>query len=421
MNPGNTEADKNRLIQTATDCFRNNNLPQAEAYCRYLLSNREYDPKIYVLLGEIARKLSLFEAAGNHFRDALALDNNNVDAIHGLKATKDITREQYPGCKPDEKTRFLLIKAWGFGFWADIDHVLGQCLVAELTNRIPVVYWGSNSLFRRKDTADAFTLYFEPVSEYSIDDLCNPDYSHFPPKWNSDNLGSENINKWLGPDSRMAGIYYLTRQEDVAVSDFHTYVKDIIPWIPANNPLYGQDPQVVYRYLFSKYLHVQSTLKQAIRRAWENNLKGKRALAVHIRGSDKIYEDKNLFATHKLYHNAIASLLEQEPDLHIFLLTDSSPILDEYTDTYGDNLIYTQCARSADDVGVHLKEKDDQYLLGTEVLTDVFLASACEYFLGTGSSNVSTTVLHTRDWAQGRCQLFGHNYLFGPHLYLHNR
>ncbi len=37
--------------------------------------------------------------------------------------------------------RFLLIKSWGCGFWSDVDHVMGQLLVAEITNRIPVIYW----------------------------------------------------------------------------------------------------------------------------------------------------------------------------------------------------------------------------------------------------------------------------------------
>jgi hypothetical protein len=44
------------------------------------------------------------------------------------------------GIYPDGHARYLLIKAWGFGFWADLDHVLGALLLADLTRRVPVVY-----------------------------------------------------------------------------------------------------------------------------------------------------------------------------------------------------------------------------------------------------------------------------------------
>ncbi len=69
------------------------------------------------------------------------------------------------------KDRFLLIKSWGCGFWSDVDHVMGQLLAAELTNRTPVIYWGPNSLYAKSFQSNAFDLYFEPVSEYTIQDL----------------------------------------------------------------------------------------------------------------------------------------------------------------------------------------------------------------------------------------------------------
>ena len=47
----------------------------------------------------------------------------------------------------NDKSKYLLIKAWGFGFFSDVNHIIGQLLIAELTGRIPIVYWGKNSLF----------------------------------------------------------------------------------------------------------------------------------------------------------------------------------------------------------------------------------------------------------------------------------
>lgn len=79
------------------------------------------------------------------------------------------------------KDRFLLIKSWGCGFWSDVDHVMGQLLAAELTNRIPIVYWGPNSLYAGSFQSNAFELYFEPVSNYSIHDIAWAGYTYYPP------------------------------------------------------------------------------------------------------------------------------------------------------------------------------------------------------------------------------------------------
>lgn len=42
---------------------------------------------------------------------------------------------------------FLLIKSWKCGFLLAMEHVTGQLLVAELTNRTPVTFWEGDSLY----------------------------------------------------------------------------------------------------------------------------------------------------------------------------------------------------------------------------------------------------------------------------------
>src|SRR5204863_5297276 len=79
--------------------------------------------------------------------------------------------------------RYLLIKGWGFGFWADMAHVLGSLLLAEITDRVPLVHWGSESLFSDKSERDAFTHYFEPVSAVPLRQLARmQNASFFPPR-----------------------------------------------------------------------------------------------------------------------------------------------------------------------------------------------------------------------------------------------
>src|SRR5438105_9423414 len=109
-----------------------------------------------------------------------------------------------------ERHRFLLIKAWGCGFWSDMNHVFGSLLLAEITGRTPVTHWGSNSLFRDETGSDAFRLYFEPVSSFDIEYLTAiRRATFFPAKWSRSTLRRENVAKWEGPDSRLSGRSFL--------------------------------------------------------------------------------------------------------------------------------------------------------------------------------------------------------------------
>ena len=56
---------------------------------------------------------------------------------------------------------YLLIKS--YGFWSDVEHVIGALLLAEMTGRTPVVHWGGNSYF----TDDERGTPWEPSSSRS--------------------------------------------------------------------------------------------------------------------------------------------------------------------------------------------------------------------------------------------------------------
>ena len=63
-------------------------------------------------------------------------------------------------------------------------------MIAELTGHIPVTFWGADSLYAADEplVKDAFTMYFLPVSNYSINDLINSNYTYYPFRWNSGNV-----------------------------------------------------------------------------------------------------------------------------------------------------------------------------------------------------------------------------------------
>mgnify|MGYP003344599247 CR=1 FL=1 len=373
-------------MQTAQTAFEKGNLQKADLACRLILSREPGHVDALNLIEQIRSRLDL-----------------DLDA----------------SCAPPGSGRYLLIKAWGFGFWSDLDHVLGCLLVAELTNRTPFVHWGSNSLFRDPDTDNAFTSFFQPVSQADWSAVCRAGLSYFPDKWHADNLRSEELAKWSGPGSRLTGMYLLGRSEDVVVSDFHTKINDLIPWIPRHSPLHGQPREAIYRYLVGKYLRLSPRLQQSIDALWAQHMAQHNWLAVHVRGTDKIHEMGNLKAVNEAYHDRIERILEVNPSLRIFLLTDSTHIVDQFRHRWGDRVFVLDCQRGQSSTGVHL-EGHPGTLLGEQVLTDAYLASRCDFFLGNGGSNVSTGIRHLKDWPKGTFFLIGPDFLGQIDLSLHD-
>src|SRR5947208_17137630 len=87
-----------QMLYIAAGGMRAGNLAFAEILCRMVLDVRPDDRSAQLMIAQIAQRLGL-------------------DRLPSLQAGRD---------------KFLLIKAWGFGFWSDMDHVLGGLLLAEI-------------------------------------------------------------------------------------------------------------------------------------------------------------------------------------------------------------------------------------------------------------------------------------------------
>ena len=151
--------------------------------------------------------------------------------------------------------RFLLIKPWSYRLWSDVEHVLGQLLIAEITNRIPVVFWPTHCLHNGFIHTNGFELYFEPVSEYSIFDLTKPEYTFYPPFWDADNLLVEDTTKdnWM---YRSIGDL-ISSDANVVIGDVYFSISEIIPFVKKDNDAYGMTATEIYRYLFRKYIRIK--------------------------------------------------------------------------------------------------------------------------------------------------------------------
>ena len=273
------------------ELFDKGNLPLAEIVLRDAMNKFPSEARFPYLVGLLAKHLRIREVAQQHFLRSMSLDprwGNPEKELANLQV-EDVWPGAYDRSAKDGANGFLVIKAWGYGFWSDIFHVLGMLLLSEITNRTPIVYWGVNSKFANGEN-NAFDKFFAPVSSSTIDDLRSKELDFFPPKWNETNLKQENVNKWQGQYARMAGLYLLNRTEKVIVSDFYTGVFELAPWIPAMHPMAGKSVDEIYSYLIMKYLRPQHVILDEAASFIRNSLKNAPYIAVHMRGSDKVSE-----------------------------------------------------------------------------------------------------------------------------------
>jgi hypothetical protein len=340
-----------------------------------------------------------------------------LERAHEMARSADAQRAAAPASGA-EREKFLLIKAWGYGFWSDMDHVAGQLLLAELDGRTPLVHWGSNSLFGSEGVDNAFEQFFQPVSRATVDGVAAAVRSIFPPKWTPATLRAVDVNKAHGPGSRVSCLQLLARDDDLVVNDFHGKVYDLLPWIEPGSEFHGLDYAAVYRRIFDKYIRLQPELAARIDAFQAQRMTGRRWLAVHVRGSDKVAELSDLALVNSLYHQRIEREIQADPAIGIFLLTDSEHFAREYRERYGERILSADVARTSGIVGVHYGSHGGRKL-GEEVVMDTWLAARCDGFLGNGASNVSTAVRHLKAWAPGTFELIGNDFLMVPNTMLH--
>lgn len=396
----------------ANRAFTAGNLAASEIVCRTIIDADPANAAALNLLGVLATRLKATEQARRYFEDAIRIAPANQTLRRNLDRLNLVPATRVQGPAP----RYLVIKAWGFGFWSDMSHVLGSLLLAEITDRTPVIHLGRNSLYSDGSDADVFQTYFQPVSDVSLRDLAGLEgATFFPAKWNRSNLACEDVAKWDGAGSRAGALYFLNRPETIAVSDFYVGAVYVRPWIPAAHPMHGKSLDQIHRYLMEKYLRPNARCQAACDAFFARHLQGAPFAGVHMRGTDKILEDEDVYARHEA---CLAELAAIDPAWRIFLLTDDAPMAARLKAQYGDRLVCTDAQRSSSTLGIHCHPSVDRVRAGLEVVIDTFLGARAERFIGTGRSNVSTLIATMKKWAPEHCRIFGVNQLTERNLYI---
>lgn len=398
-----SELNRERL-RIAVEALTAGVLPAASGLCQLVLATEPANAHALELLAEAAETVGANGCARKYYLAAGA--RARADA---LPAGPDADEGADPA------RRFLVIKAWGHGFWSEVSHVLGGLLLAEITRRTPVVHWGRNCLFGDGSGADAFRAFFEPVSALRLSDVAaRGDF--FPPKWNAANLGEEDVNKWNGPGSRLAGLYFLNRPETTAVADFHLNLAALMPWVPPWHALHGASAETAYRALLPR-LVPSAAARELVEDFRARHLAGAPYAAIHLRGTDKVHEGSDL---HRLNERIVELAHELPAELRLLVLTDDAGYAERMRKAFGARAVLPESERSSGKTGVHFSPGGHRVRRGLEVLRDTLLAAGAEAFIGNGYSNVSGIVALMKRWPPGRLRLVAPPHLLQsqPVLYL---
>jgi hypothetical protein len=375
-----------RHLARAVAWLGQGHLAAADAHCRRGLDLAPDREDALHLLGTIAALAGLRPAAADCFRRA-----------PGLAAAREALAllATLPGPDPAPDPGFVLIKAWGFGFWSEVCHVLGGLLLAELTGRTPVVQWGRKCRFSDGGRTEAFGRFFEPVSAFTVEDLMALEPARcFPEGWALETLRRDRWSRRPG----LGAIDFLARPETVLVGCVFLGVADLAPWIPPGHPLHGRPVAACLKALFDRHLRPRPEILAAVRDFKARQLAGAPVVAVHLRGSDKVVELPGLAAA----NDRILALVDTVPDeARLLLLTDDAHLARDFRRRYGRRVVMTRSRRTADPTGIHYHAGENGLALGREVMIDTWLALDADRFIGNGRSNVSGIIDAVRT-ADGR-------------------
>ncbi len=313
--------------------------------------------------------------------------------------------------------RFLLIKALGNSLWGEVDHVICQILAAELTNRIPVIYWGMESLYSESLTTNAFDLFFEPVSQFSFHDVVRVEYTYYPSVWKFENVLAEDTERLKMENRDLKSL--MKSDANVVVSDVYYPIRALLPWVKSDHWAYGKTPHQIYRRLFDTYLKPKPEILKEIKKFINTNPNfrdEKPIIGVHVRGDAIVKEVAQLYDLNEYYKPNLWQFIVRYNARHLFLITDSKKIFSQYKKLYGKNdlLIYSGSKKEP------LKERIATCLLDypnkrhkgvelikdtVEIIKDTYLAAQCDFFIGNGYSNLSNTVMRLKDWPDTNIKL----------------
>jgi len=227
----------------------------------------------------------------------------------------------------------------------------------------------------------------------------------------ADHLGFTPIIRWpqdiLYASSEMTGIIdnpyeyffentYVIKDEEIDSSHLVVISKDMDVKLYESDKTYlisEKEIQVLAKTI-KKYLKLNKTGIELIENPVIHKFEGHRVLGVHVRKTDyaKRYNDHPVPIADESILQKTEELFESGNYDRVFIATDSVEVLEEYKSKFGAKLIFNDVLRSDNGKALHYefvsKREKNNYLLGKEILLDVYSLSNCSGIIA-GLSNVS--------------------------------
>jgi hypothetical protein len=276
--------------------------------------------------------------------------------------------------------------ALGWGFFAEFLWVLNHIEFCIATDKDPSVYWGDHFAYYNpagyEGKLNGWEYYFEPVStaHYIKGDSLRTEmhYSRpFSTLWNyhqyleNRHLCTEEENKAfkkISNESFDHSLVYPDAGLHLYSEKFRTYVHEMI---------------------IKKFINVKPSIAKTIEDFYENNIKGKKTIAVHLRGRH-IWGEVPFITVHDILKEANTCAGN---DVQFFVATDQLPLIEQAKRELKGNVIYYECDRFAQTTSPIAGGKKLDPKLGEDILIEALLMARCDFFVHT-ISNVSTAVLY---------------------------
>lgn len=141
--------------------------------------------------------------------------------------------------------------------------------------------------------------------------------------------------------------------------------------------------------LIQKYIKIRPRILQRVSSFYDQHMKGKNTIGIHVRGTDKNTEIKQVSIEEiALIANKAAESL---PECQFYVATDDDALLKQITPLLKHKVITCNSTRSTTGQPIHKFGKNKSQL-GEEVIIEVQLLALCQKFIHT-CSNVSSAVL----------------------------
>jgi hypothetical protein len=252
------------------------------------------------------------------------------------------------------------------GLFALFFGAVNNIVWAQKNGKIPVVYWGEDSLYFQKGgyhgQHNVWEYYFEPVSDLTYEpgdtiyrDYNAPDNVCIPPGWN------------------------MAHGQETYGRTFHESVK--FEWHEA----------------IQKNIRIKPWVTEKVEKFYQDHMAGKVVIGIHLRGTDKRAEVLQVPPT---------AIIERARQLAVstgikpwfFVATDEERLLNLAKKKLGaDRVLAYDSIRSKNGEPLHWLNQNNNGQHGEQVLIETLLLAHCDYFMHT-ASNVATAVMLFNPW-----------------------